>query len=382
MDIPHKGSHRQILSIAGGHLIHDFYTSFLAPLLPALMDHLSINLTTAGILTSISRLPSIFNPLIGYLADKKGARYFVIFAPGLTATMMSLIGSANSIYSLALLLFLSGTSSTLFHASSPGLVAKASEERKGRGLSLYMAGGGIGRGLGPLVVVWAVGIWGLSGIFRLMFIGWCMSLYLFFQFSSKEIHPQPKYSLRADIPQFKRFFLPLALVLVLRSALVSSLSTYLPVFMVDSGAPLWIAGIALSIQEVSGVLGSLVLGPISDKVGRTKIINISMLISSLIVPLFLQARGWLVFPLLVILGFFSLSTGTIFMALVQDNFHHHRATGNSVYILISFLSNALMLVVIGYLGDANGLRFAYLISAAAAFLSIPSMRLLPSSKPD
>lgn len=376
-----KNSTRQIFSIAGGHLIHDFYTAFLAPLLPSLMDHLSINLTTAGLLTSLSRLPSILNPVVGYLADKRGARYFVIFAPGVTATMMSLIGTSESVLALGSLLFLSGLSSTLFHAASPSLVAKASEERTGRGLSLYMAGGGIGRSLGPLVVVWAVGLWGLHGLYRLMFIGWCVSIILFIQFRSIVVQPQQHHSLRAEIPLFKRFFLPLALVLILRSALISSLSTYLPVFMVESGAPLWLAGTAMSIHEISGVIGALVLGPVSDKVGRTKIINISMLISSLLIPVFLQVRGWLVFPLLIVLGFFCLSTGTIFMALVQDNFQHHRATGNSVYILISFLSNALMLVAVGNIGDQFGLRTAYLISAGAALLSIPALRLLPSRSP-
>lgn len=373
-----NSSNRQIFSIAGGHLIHDFYTAFLAPLIPALMDHLSINLTTAGLLTSLSRLPSILNPIIGYIADKRGARYFVILAPAFSATLMSLIGGVNSAYSLGLLLFLSGVSSTFFHASSPGLVAQASEERKGLGLSLYMAGGGIGRSLGPLIVVWAVGLWGLDGIYRLMFIGWLVSVILFFQFRSIEIQPQPKYSLRADLPQFKRFFLPLGLVLVLRSALIASLSTYLPTYMVESGAPLWLAGTALSIHEISGVVGMLVLGPISDKVGRTKVINISILLSSLLMVFFLRSHGWQIFPVLVLLGFFCLSTGTIFMAMVQDNFQHHRSTGNGVYILLSFLSNALMLIVVGYIGDRFGLRTAYLISTVAALLSIPALRLLPA----
>lgn len=372
-------SNRQIYSIAGGHFFHDFYTAFLAPLLPALMDHLSINLATAGFLTSLSRLPSILNPVIGYIADKKGARYFVILSPGLTATLMSLVGVMQTTYSLGLLLFLTGVSSTFFHASTPGLVAQASAERKGRGLSLYMAGGGIGRSLGPLVVVWAVGLWGLSGIYRLMFIGWLVSIVLFIQFRSIEIQPQPVYSLRADLPLFKRFFLPLALVLILRAALITSLSTYLPVFMVESGAPLWLAGTALSINEISGVLGMLVLGPLSDKIGRTMIINLSILISSSLMLLFLRAEGWQVFPVLVLLGFFSKSTGTIFLALVQDNFQHHRSTGNGVYILLSFLSNALMLVIVGSIGDRFGLRSAYLISTIAALLSIPALKLLPSA---
>lgn len=375
-------SEKQVYSIAGGHLFHDLYTSFLAPLLPTLMDNLSINLTGAGILTSISRLPSILNPFIGYLADKTGARYFVIFAPAFTATLMSLIGSANSPVALGIVLFLAGASSTTFHASSPGLVAKATESRKGFGLSVYMAGGGIGRGLGPLLAVWALSTWGLSGLWRLMFLGWGVSLILYFQFRNFEFKPKERYSLRKELPFFKRFFIPLAFVLILRSALTASLSTYLPVFMVQSGSPLWLAGAALSILEISGVIGALVLGPFSDKIGRKKIITISIIISSILVPVFLQLSGWSIFPLLVLIGFFSLSTGTIFLALVQDNFQHHRATGNSIYILISLLSNALMLIVIGAIGDNFGLSLAYWIGSIAAILSIPVMKLLPAINPD
>ena len=373
---------KQVYSIAGGHLFHDLYTSFLAPLLPTLMDSLSINLTAAGLLTSMSRLPSILNPLIGYIADKTGARYFVIFAPAFTATFMSLIGSTNSPIALGIILFLGGVSSTIFHASSPGLVAKASEARKGFGMSVYMAGGGIGRGIGPLLAVFAVSFWGLSGLWRLMFLGWGVSIILFFQFRNFEFKPKERYSLREDLPFFKRFFIPLAFVMILRSALTACLSTYLPVYMVQSGTPLWLAGAALSILEISGVIGALILGPFSDKIGRKKIIIVSIIFSATLVPIFLQLSGWAVFPILILIGFFSTSTGTIFLALVQDNFQHHRATGNSIYILLSFLSNALMLIVIGLIGDNFGLSLAYWISAFAALLSIPVMQFLPSFNPD
>ncbi len=373
---------KQVYSIAGGHLFHDLYTSFLAPLLPTLMDSLSINLTVAGLLTSMSRLPSILNPLIGYIADKTGARYFVIFAPAFTATFMSLIGSTNSPIALGIILFLGGVSSTIFHASSPGLVAKASEARKGFGMSVYMAGGGIGRGIGPLLAVFAVSFWGLSGLWRLMFLGWGVSIILFFQFRNFEFKPKERYSLREDLPFFKRFFIPLAFVMILRSALTACLSTYLPVYMVQSGTPLWLAGAALSILEISGVIGALILGPFSDKIGRKKIIIVSIIFSATLVPIFLQLSGWAVFPILILIGFFSISTGTMFLALVQDNFQHHRATGNSIYILLSFLSNALMLIVIGLIGDNFGLSLAYWISAFAALLSIPVMQFLPSFNPD
>ena len=83
-------SKEQVYVVAGGHLFHDLYTSFLAPLLPTLVDNLSLSLTSAGLLTTFSRIPSILNPFIGYLADKAGAKYFVILSPAITASLMSL----------------------------------------------------------------------------------------------------------------------------------------------------------------------------------------------------------------------------------------------------------------------------------------------------
>jgi FSR family fosmidomycin resistance protein-like MFS transporter len=373
-----QSSTSRILGISGGHLFHDLYTSFLAPLLPTLIDNLSISLTSAGILTTFSRIPSIFNPFIGYIADKVGARYFVIFAPAITATLMSLLGRVNTYYAVAILLFAAGLSSTVFHASSPGLVASAAGDRKGYALSIFMAGGGIGRSLGPLIAVWAVSLWGFEGVSRLMILGWSATIILFVQFRNLDTTIHHKPSLRSALPLFRRFFFPLAIVLVLRSTLIAALSTYLPVFLVQSGSPLWLAGTALSVIELSGVVGALFIGPYSDKFGRRRSINIAMFLSACMVPIFLQVEGWLLFPVLVLLGIFSFSPGTLFLALVQDHFEDHRSTGNGVYLLIHLLSNGLMLIVIGIIGDNLGLRSAYLIGAAASLLSIPALLLLPS----
>jgi hypothetical protein len=102
-----------------------------------------------------------------------------------------------------------------------------------------------------------------------------------------------------------------------------------------------------------------------------------MLIGGISLIFFIQFSGWLVIPFLALIGFFSLSTSTLFLALVQDHFHEHRATGNGIYLLIHLLSNAIMLIVVGSIGDAYGLELAYYLSAIAAFLSIFALRLLP-----
>jgi FSR family fosmidomycin resistance protein-like MFS transporter len=370
---------KEILPIAGGHMFHDFFTAFLAPLLPGIIENLSLSLTSAGLLSTMLQIPSVLNPFFGYLADKKGARYFIIFSPAVTATMMSLLGRTKSPAVLALLLLLAGISSASLHAASPAVIGKTAENKTGLAMSLFMAGGGLGRTLSPLVVVWAISQWGLDGIYRLMIFGWAASVLLYFQFKSVDFTPRTHSSLRQSLPQFREFFLPLALVLLLRSFILAATNTYLPTYLVQTGASLALAGAALSAVELSGVAGGLVLGPLSDRFGRKSTIGGSMFLSAIVLIIFLNVSGWFVIPLLLIFGFFSRSTGSLFLALVQDNFRGHRATSNGVYMLISFLSNALMLVLVGFIGDLAGLRTAYLWSAGAAILSILAIYLLPKS---
>ncbi len=57
----------RVFTIVGGHFIHDIYTAFLAPLLPLIIERLSLSFTLAGVLTWALNLPAVLNPFIGYL---------------------------------------------------------------------------------------------------------------------------------------------------------------------------------------------------------------------------------------------------------------------------------------------------------------------------
>jgi FSR family fosmidomycin resistance protein-like MFS transporter len=144
------------LTISGGHFVHDTFSAFLAPLLPELIDKLSMSLTQVGSLTALVQLPSILNPLIGYLDDKVNLRWMVILAPAITATLMSAMGLAPSYYLLAILLTITGFSVAAFHATAPAMVARISGSHVGKGMSFFMAAGELGRTVGPLAAVWAV----------------------------------------------------------------------------------------------------------------------------------------------------------------------------------------------------------------------------------
>jgi len=367
------------VTFAGAHFIHDTYTAFIAPILPLIMEKLSLSLTAVGSLTAFMQLPSLLNPFIGYLADKVSLRYFVIFAPAVTATLICTLGIAQSFLSLAIILFLTGISVAAFHAPAPAMVGRISGRRIGKGMSLFMAGGELGRTVGPLLVLWAVSIWTLDGLLRVAVIGWVASLILLWRLKDISGKPAKSAPFAQMVPKFKSLFLPLALIVFLRQFIQVSLTTYLPTFLTSEGDTIYVAGISLTILEIAGVIGALLSGTLSDRLGRKPLLVFAIAISSILTFFYLQVDGWLRIPILLLTGFTALSTGPVFLALVQDNVPENRAVGNGIYLSISFLLRSLVLFLMGLGGDIFGLRISYYISIGLSLLAVPFIYFLPGS---
>lgn len=367
----------RVAPIVGAHFVNDTYTAFISPLLPVIIEKLSLTLTAAGSLTAILQFPAVLNPFIGYLADRVSLRYFVIFAPGVTATFISLIGFAPSYPALAFLLFLTGISVAAFHAPAPAMIARVSGKQVGLGMSLFMAGGELARTVGPIIAVWAVSLWGLEGFWRLVIPGWATSLLLLIGLRNVPANPARGSSLASLKPALRTLFLPLLLISFFRNFMLDSLVTYLPTYMNMQGAGLWLAGAALSILELAGVGGALLSGPLSDRAGRKLVLLAATATSALLLLVFLRVSGWWIIPVLLLLGFTALSTNPVMLAMVQDQLPEHRAMGNGLYMTITFLVRPVAILVIGAIGDRVGLQAAYFWSALISLLAIPAILALP-----
>jgi len=375
----------RVLTISAGHAVHDTYTGFLPPLLPALIETLSLTNTEAGLLTVFNQAPSLVQPLIGHLADRVSLRYLVVLTPAVTATAMSLLGVAPRYAMLALLLMVTGLSSAVLHAVAPVIAGRLSGKSLGRGMGIWMVGGELGRTLGPLVIAayFKLRPDTLADTPWLMIGGWLTSLVLFLRLRDVEGRPPNagqglpwRQALRVMGP----LLVPLSGIIVVRGFMSSALTTYLPTFLVEEGSELWLAGISLSVLEAAGVVGALLGGSLSDRLGRRVILLISLLVTPMVMLVFLVTEGWLRFPLLLIMGLTALSVTPVIMALVQESFPENRALANGVYMALSFLIRSGVVVIVGTMGDLWGMRTSFMVCALTILLGLPFLLFLPARR--
>ena len=379
-DTDHRFQTGKILALSIGHFIHDVYTGFLAPLLPLLIEKLSLSLTQAGFLTTIMQLPALLNPYIGQLADRISVRYFVILAPALTAIPMSLIGIAPSYGVLLILLFVTGVSVSVWHVPAPVMIAEFSAGRKGRGMSFFMTGGELARSVGPLVAVGAVSVFGLEDFYPVMIFGMVTSCWLYFKLRTipvRSVGQRHRFSVLETWRKLSFVLMPLSGILIARGFMHASISAFLPTYIKMETGNLWLAGIALTLYEAAGVAGVLAAGSISDWFGRRKTLLISLLGAPLFLFVFTLSGGWLRVVSLIATGFMLLSTTPVMLAMVQENARQAPAAANGFFMMINFIARSAVVVGVGFVADRIGLNTTYLISAAMGLVGIPFVLMLP-----
>ena len=365
----------KVVWVSMAHFFHDIYTSFLAPLLPVLKQHYGFSLAFAGLLSVVQRMPMLLNPLVGVLAERTKARYFVIFSPAITAISMSLLGVSDSKSLLILLVLVSGISSSFFHVPSPVMVRKVSGKKIGRGMGYFMVGGELARTIGPLVALGAVEIWGLKGLTHLIPVGVLASIILWFKFKNETISDRIKKSTFKAYKQTVIDIFPvissIAMIFFFRAAMKSALTFYLPVFLEHRGESLWFAGISLSVLQAAGVVGTFFAGNLSDRIGQKNMIIISSVATPFLMFAFIYSSGILQLGILVLIGLFMFITGPVFLSIANNLPTKHSNLVNAVYMTTTFLMGALMVMLVGYLGDHIDLELTYKIVAFMALGAIP-----------
>ena len=362
----------KVLLISFAHFTHDIFSALLAPILPLLIDKMGITLTQASLFDIARKIPALFNPVLGIIAERTNAKYFVILAPAITAISMGLLGIVNSYFLALLLLFIAGISATFFHIPSPAMIKEFSGKESGKGMSYFMAAGESARTIGPLLAAAVISMWGLEGILRLSILGIIASIFLYIKLKDYT----PKYKAKkfetAEIKKTLRkvspFFIKLGSFMMLNYTSKFSLSLFLPVYLTQQGKSAEFGAIAFGIMQAGGILGAFYGGRISDKIGRKKALLFQTIGASLFLILFLITNSIFILPFL---GFFLFSQSPVLLAFTHDLKTDTPNFINSLYMFINFGISSLIVLFAGILGEHLGLFKTFEIAAILTLLSIP-----------
>ena len=351
-----------------GHAVDDFYPSFLAPLLPLFVEKLGLSLTLAGALATLQGFTtSLVQPLFGYLADRDRRPALAAWGMLASAIFTSLWGLAPNRASLILLVVLGGLGVAFFHPVAGGLAAQVArgQRRKGLAMSLFVTGGSVGYGLGPLVAVALASRWGLPAIALAGLPGVLMAGFLHRRLSADFPRRLPlrgfaveRPSLRAVLVQQLSPLLLLTLIVMLRAALQMTMGTFLPLYLSQQGFSLVVCGLAVSVFRVTGALGGLAGGPLSDRIGRRQVLFLSFALALPFLWGFFRAEGWLALGLLAAAGVIITSSMPVSILIAHEAAPQSPSMASGLIIGFAWGVGGLGVTGVGWWADRVGLPTA------------------------
>jgi len=366
--------------MSGAHFVHDAYPAFVGVLLPLLIPKFGLTLAEAGLLASGIRWTTALQPVLGFIADRTDARYWVIVAPAATAILISLIGIAPSFLAVFVLLLLAGVSHAAFHPAAAAVATRAAGQQWGKGTSYFMTGGELGRALGPLFIAAVLTAVGLEWSWIALFPGVLFSILLYHRVhrSASIVFNHPPGNMGEAFSQLRRPIVSLSIAIVLRSVANVGIVTFLPTLVTSRGADLVYAGIALAAYELGGTAGAFLGGTLSDRVGRRAVLAASLVgglpalgLSVILGPGFVQLGA------LTVAGFALLSAMPVQLVLMHELFPQNRSAATGITYFMTTAGAIGSMVAVGAIGDAVGLDTGLLVAIAVGGLALPAVLLLP-----
>jgi FSR family fosmidomycin resistance protein-like MFS transporter len=383
------GRLRPGLAVAGltlGHAINDLYMGFLPGLLPLLVTRLKLSYAAAGLLVTVVTTSShVIQPLLGYSADRIGRRVLVIVGPLISALAMCLLGVIDSYEALLTVLLIGSLGNALFHPTGASLTGSVSR-RSPTSMAIFSAGGSVGYGLGPVVIVAAVAWVGPANSWSTVVLG-LVTAGLMLAWVPRAVDAKENQPAVIGGERRLSWVLPLCLVFVvvtLRAAESTVFTTFAPLLFQKRGAALMLGSYAILGFSLAGAAGGLIAGPLCRRFSRKSITSLSLALAGVSLYYFLRVTGLpqLVSLLLFGAGLFAALPSNIVMA--QELLPRHASTASGLVMGFAWGIGSLATTAVGSLADrltpalgaALGLQRALEMSALLLLLAAAAALLL------
>jgi FSR family fosmidomycin resistance protein-like MFS transporter len=373
---------RAISSLSAGHFATDFANGALPALLPFLVTRFDLNYTQVGALVLVSALASsIIQPLFGLWSDRRGAVWLLPAGVFLAGVGMALTAAAPS-YELALLFVtVSGIGTAAYHPEGSKFAAYVSGAKRASGMSLFSIGGNLGVAIGALVTAPLMLAFGRPGGIGLALPGIVVAVLLLATMGYLgSFAPEASRERRGTGEDRPGALALLLAVIALRSAGWFGLLTFVPLWAVSLGHDETYGNNLLSLMLFAGGVGTLIAGPIADRVGRRPVLVAAVVATAPLIVIFVAVGGWIGAAALALVGVSVVSTFGVTGVMSQEYLPSRIGLASGISIGFSIGLGGIAALSLGALADHVDLETAMYATAVASALAIVPALLLPSSR--
>jgi MFS transporter, FSR family, fosmidomycin resistance protein len=279
-----------LLALSGAHLLNDLITSMIPAMYPLLKEAYRLDFAQFGLITLAFQVTSsLLQPLLGFVTDHKPWPYAMVAGMGATLTGLVGLASAGNYGMVLVSAALIGLGSAVFHPEATRMARHAAAGQQGFAQGIFQIGGHAGYAIGPLLAAMVVvprgqtsiawmSVVALAAMLLMAWIGARYSEMRSSQAAATKLRP-----LAGSTPRLPRGGVVLAMTILIvlllsKHAYTAAFTSYYTFYLIERfGVSVQVSQIMLFLYLVVGAFGVIIGGMIGDRVGRHRVIWISIL---------------------------------------------------------------------------------------------------------
>jgi FSR family fosmidomycin resistance protein-like MFS transporter len=382
VDASAAGTRYKVLgAISFSHFLNDMIQSLIIAIYPLLKGEFDLSFAQIGVISLTYQIcASILQPLVGSYTDKHPQPHSLSAGMGFTLAGLLALGLAQSYAAILVAAALVGAGSAVFHPESSRIARLASGGRHGLAQSIFQVGGSAGSAAGPLLAAWiiiphgrrSVSWFALAAILAIVVLwnvgGWYVRNHL-----ARTAGARP----HADVPSPvspTRVAWSLAILVALvfsKYFYLAGISSFYSFFLIGKfHVSIRAAQMYLFLFLLASALGTLIGGPLGDRIGRKRVIWFSIL-GAAPFTLALPHAGLASTALLsVIIGFILSSAFSAILVFAQELMPGKIGAVSGLFFGLAFGMGGIGAAVLGVLADRHGIEFVYRLCSFLPLLGI------------
>lgn len=357
-----------IAAISFCHMLNDMMQSLLAGIYPILKTGYGLDFGQVGLMTlTFQFTASLLQPLVGVFTDKRPQPYSLALGMGFTLCGLLLLSRAAHFNVMLVACALIGLGSSVFHPESSRIARMASGGRHGLAQSLFQVGGNFGTALGPLLAAFIVlpngqksVAWFSAAALLAMLLLWQVGNWYAGRRRTAAKRPVPPVAVTLPRARVLSALTVLAVLIFSKYIYLASLTNYYTFYLIHKfGLGVREAEMLLFLFLGAVAAGTVIGGPVGDRIGRKLVIWISILgvlPFTLVLP---YANLFWTAVLTVVIGLVLASAFSAIIVFAQELVPGKIGLISGLFFGFAFGIAGIGAAALGHLADAMGIEYVY-----------------------